>query len=161
MEPEKVKSFLLITAFLFLAHFFLMEGTVFAYSDEVNRLAEKLICTCGCDTMLVSDCECEAAAQMKDFIQEKLDSGVKPDEILDILVKTYGEKILAEPRREGFGLVAWVTPFLALLAGLLIVAFLIRIWTSKRKVKTKPSAATSSTERKYRKKIEEELEKWT
>jgi cytochrome c-type biogenesis protein CcmH len=111
--------------------------------------------------MLVSDCECEAAAQMKDFIQEKLDSGLKPDEILDILVKTYGEKILAEPRREGFGLVAWVTPFLALLLGLFIVAFLIKTWTTRRRVEIKPSSGASSTQKRYRKKIEEELKKWT
>lgn len=161
MRSRRAKSLLLIGVFLFLTYFFLLEGIALAYSDEVNRLAGKLICTCGCDTMLVSDCECEAAAQMKDFIQEKLDSGVKPDEVLDILVKTYGEKILAEPRREGFGLVAWVTPFLALLFGLFVVAFLIKTWTSKRKVEIKPSSGTSSTEKKYRKKIEEELKKWT
>jgi cytochrome c-type biogenesis protein CcmH len=145
---------------ILLLYLFIFSNVVYGYSDEVNNLAGKLICTCGCDTMLVSDCDCEAAKQMKDFIQEKLDSGAKPSEVLDILVKTYGEKVLAEPRRKGFGLLAWVIPFLAVLSGLFLVFLLIRRWTKKKEV-FEASDSASPYENEYRKKIEEELDKWT
>jgi cytochrome c-type biogenesis protein CcmH len=149
-----------LVAFLFF-YLLLFGGEARAYTDEVNRLAGKLICTCGCDTMLISDCECEAAAQVKDFIQQKLDSGVKPAQIIDSLVQTYGEKMLAEPRQTGFGLVAWVTPFAALFIGLFVVFFLIRTWTSRKNLEGKSLTDFASSKNKYRQEIEEELKKWS
>ncbi len=49
-----------------------------------------------------------------------------PDSVSRALYAVYGDIVLAAPAARGFGLVAWVVPGLALVAGLAVVFFRLR-----------------------------------
>lgn len=134
----------------------------FAVTQPVERITDKLICPCGC-TMIVSECKCQDAVKITGFVEEKMTGGATDEQILDALVENYGEKILAEPRSEGFGIVAWVTPFIGLAAGGVIVFLLIRNWNLKKQRTNEKADDLSSDvlddkDDKYREKIEKDLE---
>jgi cytochrome c-type biogenesis protein CcmH len=61
------------------------------------------------------------AKQMKQIIRNRLAAGESEDAILDYFVSVYGESILASPPKRGLWLIAWVTPFIALVLGAIIV----------------------------------------
>lgn len=115
----------------------LLIGTIFiffvvpwALSATVEEVAQGLTCICGCN-MLVSACEatmeCGPAADIKNQIVAKLESGQSKEEIIAFFVDRYGESILSSPTKRGFNLVAWILPFLGIiLAGLGIFLFLNR-----------------------------------
>jgi cytochrome c-type biogenesis protein CcmH len=64
--------------------------------------------------------------------------------VLNWFANKYGPTVLASPMRGGFDLVAWIVPFAALLIGIGIVVFLIRIWR-RRAPRTGPPSGPSST----------------
>jgi cytochrome c-type biogenesis protein CcmH len=49
-------------------------------------------------------------------------------------VSQYGEKVLAEPSKKGFNLVAWLTPFVALIVGAVAVYYLVTTWAKRHRV---------------------------
>lgn len=60
-----------------------------------------------------------------------LDRGDNDDLTLQSFVQKYGPTVLAAPTKTGFDRVAWITPYVALLAGLALVAFIVRAWRSR------------------------------
>ena len=56
-----------------------------------------------------------AATEVKINIRKLLKEGKSEEEIIDEYVAEYGERILAAPRTEGFGLTAYLLPIVALL----------------------------------------------
>jgi cytochrome c-type biogenesis protein CcmH/NrfF len=48
--------------------------------------------------------------------------------------KQYGEKILSAPTTQGFNLLAWTMPFIALLAGGGIIVLVMDRWRTRRNV---------------------------
>ncbi len=91
---------------------------------NVDEVAEKLFCTCGCN-MLLSVCEtqmtCEVAKGMKAEVKSMVDEGLTEDEILELMKKRYGSTVLAVPPKEGFTLSLWTYPVIGIVAGLLII----------------------------------------
>lgn len=92
------------------------------------RISDKLICQCGCHYGL-SQCphlECPSAPAMRKAIQQKVSAGLSEEQVLKAMVADFGPAVLAAPPAEGFNLTAWVMPFVALAAGLLLVITVIR-----------------------------------
>ncbi len=87
-----------------------------------------VICTCGCPNMVLNTCMCGHADEMRAEIRVLIDEGNSEEEVIQILIQRYGERILAEPKAEGFNLAAYVAPFLALLFGGVLLVALIRRW---------------------------------
>lgn len=97
---------------------------------EVYAIGKKLMCQCGCGST-VADCNmpfCHFSEPVRAEIREGVVAGLAPEEILDKLVAQYGAIILGEPPTEGFGALGWTMPFVAILAGLAIVPFVISRW---------------------------------
>ncbi len=69
---------------------------------------------------------------MKSFIRERIAAGDTEQEIKDALVAEFGSGVLATPPKSGFGLVAWLLPLGALVAGVLTVVLLVRRWSRRR-----------------------------
>ncbi|MEE8385676.1 MAG: cytochrome c-type biogenesis protein CcmH, partial [Dehalococcoidia bacterium] len=90
----------------------------------VHNVASGLMCQCGC-AMTVAACQesmpCSVADSIVQQIQSQINDGKSKSEILESFVTIYGESVLAMPRKSGFGLTAWVTPFLAIAAGGVVV----------------------------------------
>jgi len=131
-----------------------------ADSTTVDSISGELMCQCGC-TMIVSTCDCGTASQMRGVIQAKLDEGQGRDGILQYFVGQYGEKVLAAPTKQGFNLTAWITPFVALVAGLGILYLIVRTWVLKRRqVADEVLPAYQSDLTAYDDRIERELEQF-
>jgi cytochrome c-type biogenesis protein CcmH len=73
------------------------------------------------------------AQQMRAIVREQVAAGKSPQEIKDYFVSKYGEWVLLAPTTKGFSLVAWVGPFVVLIAGLALGLIFLRGWTKRKK----------------------------
>jgi cytochrome c-type biogenesis protein CcmH len=105
--------------------------------QQVYEVAADLRCVV-CQNLSVADSPSEMASQMRAIVRERLAAGETPAQVRQYFVERYGDWILLAPPRRGFTLVVWVAPFVALLAGLGLVALLLRKWTGKRRVPPPP-----------------------
>ena len=114
-----------------------------AYPADLERrtsaIAAELRCPV-CQGVSVEDSPTELARQMRAVVREQLAAGRTPDEVRQYFVDKYGEWILLEPRANGFNLVVYVLPWLAMLAGLAVIVFAVRRWT--RAVPAEEAAGT-------------------
>lgn len=103
-----------------------------------NDLGHKLMCKCGCNQILL-ECNhvgCAYSTQMRDELRAALERGASnggstPDSdelVLQSFVQKYGATVLAAPTTSGFNVVAWIVPFVALIAGLGLVTLIVRRW---------------------------------
>ncbi len=98
--------------------------------ETAAAIAGKLVCYCGtCSNQTIQDCTCGTAGQARQEIRDRLDRGETPTEIVASFTDRFGEKILIAPTKKGFNLVAWVTPFVALLAAAFGLLLAIRRWS--------------------------------
>ncbi len=65
---------------------------------------------------------------MRAIIREKLAEGWTEEQIINYFVERYGEGVLLEPPRHGFGLLAWVGPAVGVLFGLGLIVAAVRVW---------------------------------
>ena len=65
--------------------------------------------------------------EIEEQVERFLAQGKTKQEILDYYVGIYGERVLAIPKAEGFNVMVWITPALAAIFGLLILAFYLRL----------------------------------
>jgi cytochrome c-type biogenesis protein CcmH len=106
-------------------------GTKVAVSeDTVHDVAAQLRCVV-CQSLSVADSPSEIAHQMKDIIRERLAAGETPEQVRAYFVEKYGTWILLAPPRQGFNLLVWVVPFVAIALGLVLVFVLLRRWSRR------------------------------
>ncbi len=128
------------------------------FSPEVKNASEAFVCQCSCNHQL-SACgmlNCGSATPLRTEIQGHLTEGKSQKEIVEAFVAKYGKVILAAPTTQGFDLAAWLTPFAALLFGLIVVYFVIKAWTQPQPVLA-GNASTPVIPDDYRDKMEKEL----
>lgn len=102
------------------------------YSNAaLNALRNELACYCGCG-MTVQGClggmVCSESRTLSQEVIQLSSAGKSRPEILQAMVAKYGERILAAPTKEGFNLVVWGGPFVALLFGVGIIVWLVWRW---------------------------------
>ncbi len=100
--------------------------------EAVHEIAAQLRCVV-CQSLSVADSPSEMASQMRGIIRERLAAGERPPEVIQYFVDRYGEWILLAPRRHGFNLLVWIFPLVAVVAGLGVVAILVRRWTRRHR----------------------------
>ncbi|MFQ5663918.1 MAG: cytochrome c-type biogenesis protein CcmH [Terriglobia bacterium] len=102
----------------------------------VEEVTSNLVCTCGCDNMIVRSCTCGAAEQIRADVGNLIAQGLTKEQIWARYVAQYGQKVLASPTTRGFDLAAWLLPFVAtfLAGGLLIL--LLRRWAALARLPT-------------------------
>lgn len=129
-------------------------------SADMRRIGVKLACLCGCKST-VADCtmlECGYSKPARDKIAAGLLAGKSDAEIINSFVQESGLQALAVPPAEGFNLMAWVMPFIAIALGLVALTLFIRRFHPKRAAATAPEVDPALLER-YHDRIEEDLEK--
>ena len=112
---------------------------------ELDRRTEEVASTVRCPVcqgLSVADSPMESALAIKRELRDLLEVGYSEEQVLGYLEGSYGEFIRLEPKAEGFNLVVWLAPILALLAGLGLV--LRR--TRASKVTAEPVAADEAPE---------------
>ena len=70
----------------------------------------------------LADSPTTAALAIREEARDLLAVGYSEDQVLAYFERSYGEFILLSPKPEGFNLVVWILPFVALLAGALVIA---------------------------------------
>ena len=98
-----------------------------------RRVSNRLLCQCGCNYMVLScnHLDCPSATYIRKTIKTSLADGMNEDIIVANFVDQYGVQILPEPPFQGFALMAWVMPFLALLLGGGSVSYVLWQWKWK------------------------------
>ncbi|HEX5799870.1 MAG TPA: cytochrome c-type biogenesis protein [Gaiellaceae bacterium] len=100
-----------------------------AASEEHPTAAElesELVCPV-CDSTLDTS-NAEIARRMKVRIRERIAAGATKSEIKAEFVEQFGERVLAEPPKRGFDLLAWVLPLVGGALALVAVATVARGW---------------------------------
>lgn len=93
--------------------------------EQVRAVASRLRCPV-CQNESVADSPSALAAQMRELIRARLAQGDPPEAVLDYFVARYGEWILLEPPRRGWGWALWLAPGVLLGGGLLLLARYLR-----------------------------------
>ncbi|MGO9097577.1 MAG: cytochrome c-type biogenesis protein CcmH [Bryobacteraceae bacterium] len=104
------------------------QGATPLENPRVRRLGDQLVCLCGCGSS-VTQCNmlhCEFSEPARQKLLKMVNAGMTDSDILAAFVKEYGQRVLMKPPSEGFNLLGWLMPFIALAAGLALVWWLIR-----------------------------------
>ena len=105
---------------------------------------KKLICVCGCNQILL-ECNhvgCTYSDGMRNELAAAIRRGDSNDLVLQAFVQKYGSIVLAAPTTTGFNLVAWITPYVLLLAGFAFAGMIVRSW--KNRPLSQPELTSSS-----------------
>ena len=127
-----------------------------ALEREAKQLEAKLMAPC-CWAQQVSLHQSPAADEIKQAIRKLLAEGKTSQQILDIYVAQYGDRILAEPPARGFSRLIYVAPWVFLVASVGLVIVVIRRLraVSPAPARTERAAAPPSDDEADR--IDEEL----
>lgn len=132
-------------------------------NTRFDRLGHKMMCQCGCNQVLL-ECNhvgCTVSETMRGELTSMINRGDNDDLILENFVQKYGPVVLAAPTKTGFNRVAWIMPYLVLVLGLALCAFLVRAWKRRRPALAAPAVALPADPRvldDYRKRVHEETE---
>jgi cytochrome c-type biogenesis protein CcmH len=98
-------------------------------NDELAyEIGSQLRCVV-CQNLSVADSPSEMAGQMRALIRERLAAGDTREQVMRYFEDRYGQWVLLAPKPEGFNLLVWVAPIVAVIAGVVILAVLMRRWT--------------------------------
>lgn len=98
-------------------------------SDVATTVAQNVMSPF-CPGLTLHDCPSEAATDLRARIESWARAGRSRTEIMSRLRDEYGPAIAAAPEPRGRGLVAWLLPLAAAVAGALVVAVGARRWSS-------------------------------
>ena len=105
--------------------------------ERDNDVERNIRCQCGCTldvyTCRTTDFACQVSPAMHADIKSLVEGGYTAQEILDSFVDIYGERALMAPRPQGFNLLGYIAPFIALGAGAVAVVAVLRSWHSKKR----------------------------
>lgn len=132
---------------------------------EYEKAARTILCDCGCHPQSVHECACGRAAEMRRDVATLVEQGKSGDDVVAFYVERFGEKIRIAPLARGFNLVAWLGPFVGLLAASALLVLLVRRWSRRRQslpVAAEPAAAVSAADADalYHARLRRELEDW-
>jgi cytochrome c-type biogenesis protein CcmH/NrfF len=133
-------------------------------SDEVKRVGSHLTCQCGaCQENLncnMSSGQCHFCKPARAKIYNMQREGQSDEAIIASFVKEYGEKIFRPDPNSSF----WMVPYLSLLAGAVLLWFVIRKMMGHKTLQTATAAGPSIDQAdpllaKYRDAIERDTER--
>ena len=135
----------------------------FAAETVTNaEVSEGLTCQCGCG-LTVANCNmptCGFSVPMRRDIDRLIGEGKTRAQIISFYRAQYGEKVLSAPTTEGFNILAWTMPFIALAVGGGLMVVAVGRWHSS----SPPAPADSKTgaqlsfDPELRRKLEKEIE---
>lgn len=99
-------------------------------SARFEKDSHSMMCICGCEELL-GECNhvsCPNSGAMRAELAAGIAAGKSDDAILRQFQQEYGPVVLAAPMFTPFNRFAWILPPVALLAGIVLVLFLVRRW---------------------------------
>lgn len=152
-------SFLMIAVFgvfVFLSPALARETTTNA------QVSQSLTCQCGCG-LTVANCNmptCSFSVPTRAEIDSMIGKGMGRAQIIAFYRRKYGEKVLSAPTAEGFNLLAWTMPFIALVVGGGFIVLAFGRWHSTAPLSPAGAdpAGVASFDPELRRRLERELE---
>jgi len=89
-----------------------------AKEARARELSRELRCMV-CQNQSIDDSDAPLARDLRILVRERLTAGDSDVQVLDFLVKRYGEFVLLRPRLEWHTALLWLTPLLVLVVGAL------------------------------------------
>jgi cytochrome c-type biogenesis protein CcmH/NrfF len=130
---------------------------------EAEQVYARLMCNCGCNQIL-GECNhvgCPNSVPMRAEVDRYLAEGRTPDEVVAMFVEKYGPTIRSAPPGEGwFNVSAWITPFLVLVAGAVVVTLSVRRMLGRDR-RQGAAVETSPTAPETLERVESELARFT
>ena len=153
--PLYIRRFLL----LLVAGLCLAQSSSDMLTPAIRRVGDRLACLCGsCKNTVAtrSMLGCHYSSPARERIAKLQAMGKNDDEIVDDFIKKEGKRALAVPPAEGFNLLGWVMPFVAIGLGLAaIFAFVQR----NRKPVVVATAVDTAVLNRYQAEIDKDLAK--
>jgi cytochrome c-type biogenesis protein CcmH len=119
-------------------------------TDRAKKIGGKLVCGVGtplCDCkQILTECNhvgCPNSAGMLKTLDQKVAQGDPEESILQAFVLDFGTAVLAEPPKSGFNLIAWFLPGFYLVAGAILVVFVISRWRKRPAVQMAAAGGAS------------------
>ena len=132
----KLRRLIVSLAIVMLLAGVLTSASVFAQDDgpkptpsdnEVNAIAKNMYCPV-CENIPLDVCGTTACAQWREQIREKLADGWTEEQIYDLFVNLYGDRVLAEPPRRGINWLVYVIPPAIFLVGVVVLYMGFKNW---------------------------------
>ena len=129
--------------------------------QRVHDVASQLRCPV-CQGESVADSPSQLAQQMRGVIRQQLQSGRSEQEVIQYFRTSYGDQIVWSPPWQGFTLLAWLVPIGLLLAGIILLFFVLRDWRALAPASStagdpEPSSVDEVDLAFYRAQLEQEL----
>lgn len=96
-------------------------------AERARGIAQELRCP-DCESLSAADSQTASARAIRRDIRQRVAEGQSDATIRRAYVDRYGESILLDPQRGGFGLVVWGLPLLVLVGGAIGLFFAFRRW---------------------------------
>jgi len=94
-------------------------------------IIRKLTCQCGtCPNLALYSCSCGTAERMRTEVAALVEKGMESNEIMARFISTYGDRVMATPKAEGFYLTAWGMPILLVLGFGSLIVVALKKWSS-------------------------------
>jgi cytochrome c-type biogenesis protein CcmH len=158
-------AFFVVALFVFLSpELKNVSRETFASETTTNaQVSEGLTCQCGCG-LTVANCNmptCSFSVPTRLQIDRMIGEGKTRAQIIAFYRYKYGEKVLSAPTAEGFNILAWTMPFIALALGGGLMVLAVGRWHSNQPSTpsgSKTGAQAASFDPQLRRKLEKELE---
>ena len=124
--------------------------------DQAKRdeLEHHIHCQCGCNldvyTCRTTDFSCQVSPAMHRDVMTLVAGGYSAKEIIAAFKNVYGDRVLMAPPASGFDIAAWITPFLALSAGIALVLAVLRGLRASSASPAIPSVADATPDEQAR-----------
>src|SRR5260370_28886570 len=136
----------------------------FAAETTTNaQVSQSLTCQCGCG-LTVANCNmptCSFSVPTRVEIDQMIGKGMGRAQIIAFYRHKYGEKVLSAPTTEGFNILAWTMPFIALVVGGGAMVLAVGRWHLNQPSSpsdSKPGAPPATFDPELRRRLEKELE---
>jgi len=104
-----------------------------AQTDRAKQIGGKFMCMCSCSQVL-TQCNhvgCTTSTSMLKELDQRVSQGDSEAVITQAFVQEFGTTVYAEPPKSGLSLVAWGLPSFYLLAGTVLVVFIVVRWRAR------------------------------
>jgi cytochrome c-type biogenesis protein CcmH len=156
-----MRNFKLLTGLFLLVWVSIGQVSIAGAGAVLQDLENALMCKCDdkCGKVLLN-CTCATSDKTRAKFSKMLESGLTVDQIIKMQVDKYGETVLSAPSKFGFNLTAWMTPFVALIAGGFGVRKILVAWVGKKGDgdSTEAPEAKPEISEKYSKRLKDELD---
>ncbi len=129
----------------------------------LGEVEQEVMCPV-CGTPLALATEAPQAEREREFIVERIEDCQSKEEIKAALVAQYGEGVLATPGGDGFDLLGYLLPALAVLAGASGIAFATFRWRRRHAVAGEPgdgdAAPAAAPPSEDEKRLDRDLERY-